>query len=261
MSLNFHILQKSFAPIRPHGEKFASRFYYNLFNDYPEFTPLFANTNMEQQNQKLIQTLVLVIYNSASLAYLSNILNDLGERHVRYAVIPEHYPIIGEVLLKTLGEYLGEDWTPEVKQVWADAYSEIVDLMLEGTKSHEEALKFENEIWPSTNQNTVDSSSIEPPVTTSSLNDYEDISNLDNVSQSSRNNDYEDLSNLNNLSQSSHNPDMANFIPTQPPATKSRLNLKLIVIIFAIASLLGVGLFYYNFRLAKEEQNITTPKE
>ncbi|NJM68879.1 MAG: hypothetical protein HC862_00935 [Scytonema sp. RU_4_4] len=243
MSLNFDILQKSFAPIRPYGEKFASKFYYNLFRDYPEFTPLFVNTNMEQQNQKLIQTLVLVIYNSGNLAYLSEILKNLGERHARYAVIPEHYPIIGEVLLKTLEEYLGTDWTPDIKQVWSDAYAQIVDLMLEGTKSHEEALKFENDIWSSTNQDTVDSSSIEPPVTTSNLNNEKDISNLENASQSSR------------------NSDMFNFVPTESPATKSGLNLKLILIIFAIASLLGVGLFYYNFSLVKEEQKMMTPKE
>ncbi|MBW4634292.1 MAG: hypothetical protein KME30_20990 [Iphinoe sp. HA4291-MV1] len=246
MSLNFKILQKSFAQIRPYGTKFASRFYYNLFNDYPQLMPLFANTDMEKQDQKLMQTLVLVIYNADNLAHLSSILKDLGERHVRYAVTPEQYPMIGEVLLKTLEEYLGTDWTPEVKQVWTDAYTEIVNLMLEGAKSHKETLKFENKVWSSNNSATADLNSIQPPVTTSRLNDYEDISNPENVSHSIS------------------SPNTVNFIPTRPPATKSGtsgLNLKLIPIIFTIAVLSGIGLFYYHFSLTKEKQEITTPKE
>jgi hemoglobin-like flavoprotein len=208
--------------------------------------PLFANTNMEQQNDKLIQTLVLAIYNERNLAYLATILRDLGARHVRYGVTLEQYPMIGEALLKTFEEYLGTDWTPEVKQVWTDAYAEIAKLMQEGIP-HEEASKLENELKPSTNSTTIGFTSIQPAVTTSSLNNDEDNNN-------------EDVYDVENVSQPSTNPNTMDFVPTPTSATTSKLNLKLLMIILTITGLLGVGLVY-GFKLVKERQEIITPKE
>jgi hemoglobin-like flavoprotein len=40
----------------------------------------------------------------------------------------QHYPIVGAELLKTFEAYLGEDWTPEVKQAWTDAYGAIANI-------------------------------------------------------------------------------------------------------------------------------------
>ncbi|MBW4498136.1 MAG: hypothetical protein KME57_00720 [Scytonema hyalinum WJT4-NPBG1] len=54
-SLNVKVLEKSFAGIKPYATQFASRFYYNLFTDNPQLEPLFANTNMQEQDKKLYQ--------------------------------------------------------------------------------------------------------------------------------------------------------------------------------------------------------------
>ncbi|MGL5794458.1 MAG: globin domain-containing protein, partial [Waterburya sp.] len=50
-----------------------------------------------------------------------------------YGVLPEHYPMVGNSLLKSLESFLGENWTEEVKQAWTEAYTAIAQLMLEGT--------------------------------------------------------------------------------------------------------------------------------
>lgn len=132
VKVNIKILEDTFARIRPHSTKFASSFYNNLFTDYPQLQPLFANTPMEEQHKKLMIALVLVINNLRNIAYLATLLKDLGERHVRYGIIPEYYSMVGAALLKTLESYLGTDWTPEVKQAWTYGYQAIVNLMLEG---------------------------------------------------------------------------------------------------------------------------------
>ncbi|NJM69653.1 MAG: hypothetical protein HC862_05180 [Scytonema sp. RU_4_4] len=143
MSLNVKVLEESFACIKPKATQFASTFYDNLFNDNPELKPLFANTNMQEQEKKLMQTLVLVIYNLRNLTYLKSLLRDLGERHIRYGTVQVHYPMVGAALLKTFEFYLGKEWTKEVKQAWTDAYAEIVNLMLSETKSEEEISELE----------------------------------------------------------------------------------------------------------------------
>ena len=149
MSLNVEILEKSFERVNPHATKFASSFYNNLLTDYPQLRPLFVNTTMEAQEKKLIMSLMLVINNLRNPDYLTTILKQLGERHVRYGAMREHYPLVGAALLKTFESYLGTDWTPEVKQAWTDAYGAIVNLMLEGAKYPEEISKLENVIQQS----------------------------------------------------------------------------------------------------------------
>lgn len=92
----------------------------------------------------MIMSLVLVVENLRDPGYLTTVLQQLGERHVRYGAMREHYPLVGAALLKTFASYLKTDWTPEVKQAWIDAYSVIVDIMLAGANYSEEISKLEN---------------------------------------------------------------------------------------------------------------------
>ena len=132
MSLKVEVLEQSFEKIKPQATEFVNSFYGNLFADYPDAKPLFVHTNMEQQGNKLLQSLILVIENLRKPDVLSDALKGLGARHVKYGALPEHYPLVGNTLLKTFEQYLGTDWTPEVKQAWVDAYGAISEIMLDG---------------------------------------------------------------------------------------------------------------------------------
>ena len=134
MPLNVEVLERSFAQIKPRATEFAASFYNNLFTDYPQAKPLFANTNMTEQQQHLVSSLVLVIDSLRKPEVLIDALKGLGAKHVKYGAIREHYPMVGATLLKTFESYLGVDWTLEVKQAWTDAYEAIASIMLEGAK-------------------------------------------------------------------------------------------------------------------------------
>ena len=131
VKVNVKVLEDTFALIRPHASEFAVSFYKNLFTHYPQLQPLFVNTTMQEQEKKLMISLVLVINNLHNLTYLATLLKDLGERHVKYGTKSEYYPMVGVALLKTLESFLGVKWTPEVKQAWTHAYGAIADLMLD----------------------------------------------------------------------------------------------------------------------------------
>ncbi|MEH2197438.1 pentapeptide repeat-containing protein [Nostoc sp.] len=132
MSLNVEILEQSFEKVKPRADEFAASFYDNLFQAHPEMKPLFTKTDMKNQEKKLLSSLVLVVENLRNPEALEPVLKALGARHVGYGAIPKYYGPVGEALLLTFEQYLVENWTPEVKKAWLDAFRAITGLMLKG---------------------------------------------------------------------------------------------------------------------------------
>jgi hemoglobin-like flavoprotein len=53
----------------------------------------------------------------------------LGRRHVGYGAREEHYESVGAALLWTLGRCLGEEFTPEAEEAWAETYRSLASIM------------------------------------------------------------------------------------------------------------------------------------
>lgn len=136
MGLQVDVLEQSFKAVAPKGEEFVATFYARFFETHPEFKPLFAATDMAAQRKKLLSALVLVVENLRRPQVLFPALKDLGRRHADYGAKPEHYGAVGVALLDTFAVYLGEAWTPELKEAWVEAYGAILSLMLEGANGH-----------------------------------------------------------------------------------------------------------------------------
>lgn len=238
MSLDAEILEQSFERVKPHATEFSSSFYNILLTDYPQLQPLFANTNMEEQQKKLMMSLTLVVSNLRNPNYLTTTLKELGERHVRYGVMREHYPIVGAALLKTFESYLGTDWTPKVKQAWTNAYGVIVNLMLEGAKYPEEVSKLEYALQQGAKPVVMAKAPTQAPVSVSSLNYGTEKSKLENVSQPHV------------------KPVESSQKTISAPTSASSLNLKLLLLVLVIASLLGVGFLYYHFNSKQDNSGV-----
>ena len=140
-TLQVERLEKSFDQVKPQATEFVASFYSNLFTDYPAAKPLFAHSDMEAQQNKLLDSLVFVVENLKNPNELADTLRGLGARHVEYGALPEHYPLVGNSLLKTFEQYLGTAWTPEVKAAWVDAYGLIAEVMLDGAHYSAESVQ------------------------------------------------------------------------------------------------------------------------
>eukprot|EP00980_Cylindrotheca_fusiformis_P012808 scaffold3151_cov110-Cylindrotheca_fusiformis.AAC.6 len=67
------------------------------------------------------------------LAPVMGALEELGAKHLQYNVLPSHFPIVGEALLKTLETALGNDvWTPKVQEGWKGVYEFLSSSMQKG---------------------------------------------------------------------------------------------------------------------------------
>lgn len=62
-------------------------------------------------------------------------LTQLGARHVSYGVDPGYWEVLGEGLILTLQECLGDDFTPEVQLAWTMVYGFISAVMIQGLKT------------------------------------------------------------------------------------------------------------------------------
>jgi hemoglobin-like flavoprotein len=133
MTLQIELLETSFQAIAPCGEEFVRTFYERPFTHFPQTRAFFASTDMKEQRKKLLGALALVIQNLRKPEVLTGALQGLGQRHVAYGVRPEHYPIVGAVLLETFADFLGERWTSAYHDAWAEAYNVVCAIMLEGT--------------------------------------------------------------------------------------------------------------------------------
>ena len=139
--LDVETLEMSFQLVQAVERDFAGAFYTNLLGNYPELKPLFANTRMDEQGNHLFDSLKFVVANLRKGEVLEKALTGLGTRHVRYGVLPQHYPLVGESLLRTMSSFAGDAWTPTVEQAWVDAYTAIVTIMLAGADYPVEVLK------------------------------------------------------------------------------------------------------------------------
>ena len=63
---------------------------------------------------------------------LTEIMQDLGVKHIRYGVAPDMFPRMGEALLHTLQVSLGKSYTPELKQAWEETYKALSNEMIRG---------------------------------------------------------------------------------------------------------------------------------
>jgi hemoglobin-like flavoprotein len=141
MTLNVELLQRSFNGVKDRGEEFSAQFYATLFTDYPGVKPLFANTHLEEQGKKLFASLAIVINHLQKPEVLDTTLKGLGTRHIQYGVLPQHYPMVGNTLLKTLAGLLATNWSPEMEQAWNEAYGIVTQLMLTRTDNSPDILK------------------------------------------------------------------------------------------------------------------------
>jgi hemoglobin-like flavoprotein len=64
---------------------------------------------------------------------LTDIMFDLGKKHVRYGVHAEMYPIMGICLIDTLREILGDTFTKSQIESWKETYRALTLDMIFGS--------------------------------------------------------------------------------------------------------------------------------
>ena len=121
-------VRDSFRKLRPALDEVGPAFYARLFKVNPGLRAIFPR-NMSSQSRALIAMLELIVKMLDMQDKLVPLIHYLGERHVALNVKPEHYPPFGDALIWTLESFLREDFTPETRRAWEEAYQIMTDNM------------------------------------------------------------------------------------------------------------------------------------
>lgn len=128
---------KSTAPIlETEGKKITTCFYKMMFDAHPELLNIFNHVNQKQGRQQT--ALANTVYAAAKyidqLEVIVPVITQIAHKHRGLGVKPEHYPIVGEFLLKAIKEVLGDAATDEIINAWAEAYGVIAQAFIDVEK-------------------------------------------------------------------------------------------------------------------------------
>lgn len=147
---------KSTVPVLEQcGETITTVFYRNMLAAHPELNDIFNTTNQVNGHQP--RALAASVYAYAKyiddLGVLSPTVEKICQKHASLYIRPEQYDIVGEHLLKAMGEVLGDALTPEILEAWGVAYWQLADIM----KKREAEIMNAAEGWTDWRQFTITS--------------------------------------------------------------------------------------------------------
>lgn len=122
------LVQSSFKLVATIADQAAELFYNRLFEIAPEVKPLFGEVDMAEQGRKLMKMIATAVGALNDLDKVIPAVQEMGKRHVAYGVEKEHYAIVGEALLWTLAQGLGEVFTPETEAAWTKVYTLLAEV-------------------------------------------------------------------------------------------------------------------------------------
>ena len=127
------LVKTSWDKVKPISETAAELFYGKLFEIDPSLKSMFPS-DMTEQGRKLMAMINTAVNALDKLESIVPAVQDLGKRHVDYGVTDAMYDSVGEALIWTLGQGLGEEFTDDVKAAWVETYTILATTMKEASK-------------------------------------------------------------------------------------------------------------------------------
>lgn len=131
-------LIKATVPIlREHGVLLTQHFYKRMFSHNPELKNTFNMGNQQNGSQQTALALAVLAYaeHIENPGVLLPVLQRIGDKHTSLQITPEQYDIVGNHLLASIKEVLGEAATEDLITAWAKAYGQLADIMINLEKS------------------------------------------------------------------------------------------------------------------------------
>ncbi|KAF5115759.1 hypothetical protein DV495_002664 [Geotrichum candidum] len=127
------VIKATIPVLKEGGVTLTTKFYENMLNEKPEVRPFFnpAHQASGMQPKALAHSLLLYATYIDDLGKLSDLVERIVSKHVTLLIQPDQYPIVGEYLIRTMKEVLGDLATDEVIGAWTAAYGDLANLLID----------------------------------------------------------------------------------------------------------------------------------
>ncbi len=124
------VVKATVPALAEHGSEITAAMYKRLFQD-AEIAALFNQANQKSgaQIHALAGAVLAYAKNIDNPAALGTAVERIAQKHIGYAILPEHYPYVATALLCAIEEVLGDAAAPEVLAAWGEAYWFLADIL------------------------------------------------------------------------------------------------------------------------------------
>ena len=118
--------------LKEHGEAITSEFYRQLFIGHSELLNVFNEANQHKggQSASLATSILMYAAHIDHIDKIGDMVDYIAHKHSSLEVQPEHYPIVGDYLLRAIRTVLGAAATDEIIDAWAVAYTDLADVFI-----------------------------------------------------------------------------------------------------------------------------------
>ncbi|HTJ26475.1 MAG TPA: NO-inducible flavohemoprotein [Candidatus Limnocylindria bacterium] len=129
---HLQIVQATVPVLQTHGEAISAWFYRDLFDAHPELFNVFNPVNQRDGSQARSLAAAILSYAAAidQPERLAAMVERIANKHGSLEVLPEHYPIVGEHLLRAIRSVLGDAASDDVLEAWGAAYGVLAEIMI-----------------------------------------------------------------------------------------------------------------------------------
>ncbi|WP_232324644.1 NO-inducible flavohemoprotein [Pedobacter cryoconitis] len=117
--------------LKENGVLLTTHFYKRMFTHNPELKNIFNMGNQQSGKQQTALAMAVLAYaeNIANPMVLLPVVDRIGHKHTSLDIRPEHYIIVGNHLIESIKEVLGDPATPAIIDAWGVAYQQLAELM------------------------------------------------------------------------------------------------------------------------------------
>jgi nitric oxide dioxygenase len=120
------VVQATAPVVAAHADEITARFYPRMFAAHPELLRVFNQGNQAtgEQSKALAGSVVAYAVQliDPEAPSFDHVMRRIAYKHVSLGIRPEQYTIVGEHLLASVGEVLGDAVTPEIAAAWSEVY-------------------------------------------------------------------------------------------------------------------------------------------
>ena len=123
---SLNVVQATAPVVAAHADQITANFYPRMFNAHPELLRVFNQGNQAtgEQSKALAGSVVAYAVQliDPEAPSFDHVMRRIAYKHVSLGIRPEQYTIVGEHLLASVAEVLGDAVTPEVAAAWSEVY-------------------------------------------------------------------------------------------------------------------------------------------